>query len=194
MAFLGLKAEFNRMQKAYVKNDQLRDQIIVLSRSIIKPSKLAIYALHRSDIKKAKTLLKEAQKNINKVSTLLKKYSSKDIGAYAAALEEFVEAKCYLQFLEKGNFPTSKELKVNAKIYLSGLSDCAGELARRAVQLAIDGKKNEVQKIHDALVELSELFLHIEFRGMDMRKKLEGLKYNVTKTQNILYDLSMKRK
>ena len=25
-----------------------------------------------------------------------------------------------------------------------------------------------------------------------MRKKLEGLKYNVTKTQNILYDIRMK--
>ena len=37
-----------------------------------------------------------------------------------------------------------------------------------------------------------ELFLDIEFRGIDMRKKLEGIKYNVTKTQNILYDIQMK--
>lgn len=194
MGLKGLKSEFTRMQKEYEKDDKVRDQVIVLSREVIKPSKLAIYALHRSDITQAKSHLALAQKNIASINKLLHNYGAKDIGAYQAALEEYVEAQCYLTFLETNTIPTAKDLGVNASTYLLGLSDCTGELARRAVQLAIEGKTKEIEHIHEVLTELSELFLHIEFRGIDMRKKLEGLKYNVTKTQNILYDISMKQK
>ena len=192
MSLKGLKTEFARMQKAYEKNDKIRDQIIILSRKILKPSKQAIYSLHRNDTRSAQTLLSSAEKNIKKINRLLEKYDGKNIGAYDAALEEYVEAKCYESFIVSQSFPTAKQLGVTSNIYLLGLTDCTGELARRAVKLAIERKYEEVQLIHNTLVELTESFLNIEFRGLDMRKKLEGLKYNVAKTQNILYDLSMK--
>ena len=118
MVLKGLKAEFSRMQKAYEKDDKIRDQIIILSRDILKPSKQAIYALHRDDVKKATTLLKSAQKNIQKINTLLKKYTGRDIGAYNAALEEYVEAQCYKSFIQTHSFPTAKDLKVTPNIYL----------------------------------------------------------------------------
>lgn len=194
MALKGLKGQFSRMQKAYEKNDKIRDQVIILSRDIRKPSKQAIYALHRNEMTKAITLLKSAKATVEKVEKLLKNYDAKDVGAYNAALEEYVEAHCYLSFLMTGNFPTAKQLGVQDTEYLLGLADCTGELARRAVKLAIEDNEYEIRKIHSALEELSELFLEIEFRGIDMRKKLEGLKYNLAKTENILYDLKLKRR
>lgn len=192
MSLKELKTEFSQMQKEYDKNDKLRDQIIVLSRDIIKPSKQAIYALHRDDLKTAKKLITHASKNILKAEQLLKKYNSKNVGAYTAALEEYVEARCYESFILTQSFPTAKKLKVNSTIYLLGLADCTGELARRAVKLAIEDDKKGVENINKVLGDLVELFLNISFRGIDMRKKLEGLKYNLVKTQNILYDMKMK--
>lgn len=192
MSLKGLKKEFSQMQKAYEKNDKIRDQVIILSRTILKSSKQAIYALHRDDVNKSENLLKIAEKNTSQILTLLKKYNSKSIGAFNAALEEYVEAKCYMNFSKNKSFPTAKQLKVSPEIYLAGLSDCTGELARKALKSATNQDYKTVKRINNILEELMELFLDIEFRGIDMRKKLEGIKYNVTKTQNILYDIQMK--
>lgn len=189
----GLKSEFSRIQKKYEKNDALRDQAIVLSRDIIKFSKQAIYALHRDDIKKAEQLLINSKKIVIKVQKILQKYEGKEVGAFSAALEEYAEGQCYFSFLTTKSFPTTAELDISDIAYLGGLADCTGELSRRAVNLAIKGDKKEIQNIYNALEELSELYLDIEFRGIDMRKKLEGIKYNVSKTQSILYDLTVKR-
>ncbi|MCA9477599.1 MAG: hypothetical protein KC535_00445 [Nanoarchaeota archaeon] len=194
MAQSGLQKEFSRIQNDYKKNDLIRDQIITLSRDILKPSKQAIYALHRNEIKKARQLLLQAKKQRSKVRALLKRYDAKEVGAYAAALEEYVEAQCYLSFIESGSFPLTKELEVPADIYLAGLCDCSGELARRALKLATEKEFKEVERISIALEELMGLFLTIDFRGIDMRKKIEGLKYNLSKTQDILYDIQMKGK
>ena len=192
MGLRGLKSEFAKIQKAYEKNDKTRDQIIIESRSILKFSKQAIYALHRDDVKSATKLLAQAKKIISKCDSVLKKYSGKEVGSFNAALEEYVEAECYLSYITTKNFPKAKDLQVHPNVYLLGLCDCTGELARRAVNLAIKGDVKAIEHIHTSLEELTELFLQIEFRGIDMRKKLEGLKYNVTKTQNILYDMSVK--
>ena len=67
----GLKEEFISMQKAYEEDDKLREQIIILSRDIVKPAKQAIYNTHRGDFSHAKEQLNHAKDQKHKAKDLL---------------------------------------------------------------------------------------------------------------------------
>lgn len=190
---MGLQESFKEMVTEYNRDDSLREDIINRSRAILKPAKQAIYAVHRNDLENAEQLLINAKEQILACQSSLLT-TTIDVGSFNAALEEYIESKCYYEYVKNGSIPTAKELDVKYSVYLSAICDLSGELARRAVILATNNQFDEVKKINNFLDEITELFLHFDFRGGDMRKKVENLKYNLAKVQNILYDISLKVK
>jgi predicted translin family RNA/ssDNA-binding protein len=192
---IGMKidtAEFQRLKAEMEDYDSRRDKIIKESRDITKLSKQAIYSLHREDAKSAKTQLAEAEKIIAKLLKEIKEDPSLRYGSFSGGLEEYAEAKAFLQFLEKGTLVTCKELKVvSAEEYLGGLSDLTGELMRYAVLRATKKDKAAVTKVRDLVDAIFGQFVLFDFRNSDLRKKYDSIKYNLQKVENVLYDMSM---
>lgn len=188
--------EFENLAKNYSLDDKYREQIISRSREIIKLSKQSIYSLHRNELKQAKKQLSKAEQEILKTNDLINNSSLKEVGSFRACLEEYVEAKGYLFFLENRKIPTREELKSPIPLhydrYLLGLSDLSGELVRRCVSDATNNNVDNVKEIHTVVEELYGLWLKFDFRGGELRKKFDTLRFNLSKIQTIVYELHMR--
>jgi len=181
------------MRKELEKFDKDREIIIKRSRDILKDSKRAIYSVHREDLKEAANLIKKAESEISKLKAIIKKNPLLDsVHAFNAGLQEYAEAACYFGFVKNKKIPTKKQLKIGAEDYLMGICDLTGELGRRAVNLSVKKKYNEVLKIRELVDDIYGEFLKFNLRNSELRKKSDSIKWNLKKIEDIVYDLKTK--
>lgn len=188
------KKIFSRIKKELEKKDELRETVIKNSRPIIKQSKQAIYALHRNSIPEAKKHLDFAKIELNKLKDIFKVNPGLVVGAYNAAVQEFVEGYSYYLFVKENRLISDKELNVNAENYLLGICDLTGELARRAVFSVVNENYSEVKKIKDFVSTIHNEFLNFDLRNSELRKKSDSIKWNMKKIEEVLYDLKIREK
>lgn len=173
--------------------DANRESLIKVSRDVLKLSKGAIYSLHRNEIKTADKQLGDAQKLIAQMNLLVKKdVHLANVGAYSEALEEFVEAKCYFEFTVNNKIPSPKELSVDTEIYLPGLCDLVGELARKAINSALKDDTKTALAIKDFVEEIYDELMMFDFRNSPLRKKFDAIKYSLEKLEDLALKLKAK--
>jgi translin len=176
------KEDFKEIQEELKKADQRREETIQLSRSIIKESKLVIYAIHRGD-----------KPSLDKISTMVKELKREHTtGIENVAVQEYVEAVCFYYYIFENKLPTRKELEVDSESYLLGLCDLTGELMRRAVKDVIEGKKENALKITKVVEEIYGEFLQFDLRNGELRKKSDSIKWNLQKLEQLSLDIVKK--
>jgi translin len=190
--------ELSKIKEDLEEFDKQRENIIFLSRIILKASKSAIYSAHRCNFKEAKANLDEAQDNIRKAQKLIARIPDlRGVGAYSSSLEEYSEAVCFYSYVKENKLPSFSELSkhdgVSSEEYLLGLCDFTGEMARLAVILATARKFKELQKIRDVVDEIFGFFSQLDMRNSELRKKSDSIKWNLKKIEEVLYDISMKK-
>jgi translin len=181
------KAEFKEILKDMKDFEDKREGLISDSRNVIKLSKQIIYSLHRNDLSNAKKLVSKIRKEVKKIPT--ERY---DTGMGFTALQEYVEALTYFYFVLEQRIPTRKELSVDTRAYLSGISDLTGELVRKAVNEAIHNNFGSVEAIRGLVEEIYGEFLKFDFRNGELRKKSDSIKYNLQKLEQLAYELKSK--
>ena len=181
---------FKLLQKEVKEYDSLREEVIKKSRDVLKLSKLIIYAVHRDELDKAAKLVKEIEQELKKLDTIAaKKDKLKFEGSYKVAVQEYVEALLYYYFVKEG---TIKDLKVDPAYFVAGLGDLPGELNRRAVFLAGKGKVDEVIAIRNVVDEIYGELLEFDLRDNELRKKVDAVKYELRKLEDLVLDLNLK--
>ena len=191
MTVLNKKA-FEAMREEYEKADQRREGLIQKSREVVKLSKQLIYAVQRHDTKEAERLVRELN---GKKKTLgdEKEASGLDYtGALRVALQEYVEALAFFEFVRKNDVPSARELGVSTENYLLGLCDLTGELVRLAINYAIKGETEKVIPIKDFVSELYYEMMQFDFRNSELRKKFDGMKYDLKKLEELVLGLRLK--
>jgi len=187
------KNDFLRLKKELKKFDSERETLIKQSRDILKQAKQAIYMVHRNELKLAEKVLSKIEKDN---LTLQQKIKSRPklnyLGAYNCAIQEYVEARAYLGFVMNQKVPTCENLGVQPEDYLLGLCDLTGELGRRAVASTIKKDFKEVYKIKECVEQIYGLFLELDLRNGELRKKSDSIKWNLKKIEDIVYDIKTK--
>ena len=189
------KKFFEQMHNELATFDANRESLIKTSRDVLKSSKGAIYSLHRNETKTAQKQLSDAKKLIQHMETIISKdFHLAAVGAYTEALEEYVEASCYLEYITKQRLPTTKELLVDTEIYLSGLCDLVGELVRKAINSAIKKDTKTSLQIKEFIEQIYEELMMFDFRNTPLRKKFDSIKYSLEKLDDLAFQLTIKRK
>lgn len=186
------KKFFQNLKKDYEKQISEREQIIVLSKTILHSSKRAIFALHRNDIKKSKILLDKIEKNLLKLE---KKFGYNRLiqeGSYKAGAEEYVEAKMFYKVIAKQKINKVNGIKLNLESYLGGICDLTGELARQAVNMAAEGKIKEVEKNKIAINDIMAELVKFDMTGY-LRNKYDQAKNNLKKIEQISYEIKIRK-
>ncbi len=183
--------DLSNIQKELAAYDSKREDLIKKSRDVLKLSKLLIYAVHRDEIQKAeefKTKIEEEIKLLESIATHDPKLQYE--GSYKIAVQEYVEAILYLNFVQTGEIKVLTNL--HAEHYLLGLADLPGELVRRAVFQASKGDREAVEKIKDAIDNIYGQFLTLNSRGNELRRKVDGIKYSLNKLQDLVLELKLR--
>ena len=189
------KKAFEEMRKQMEQFDKLREELIANSRLVLKASKHAIYAAHRSDLDEANKLLGEAKTVVGKMNTLAKKDAQLlNVGAYSDALEEYAEASLYIHYLRTKDIATPKQLGiVEAETYLGALSDLVGELVRKAINSSIAGDHATSLEIKHAVQEIYAELMLFDWRNTPVRKKFDAIKYGLEKLEDLALKIKFKQ-
>ncbi len=175
--------ELRELRKEYERLDKEREKAIRSSRDALKEAKKAIYAGHNNN-------LKDADKRIAKARRIIDKIRGSNTGAVREAEEEYIEAACFTAFLKDNKMPSFKQLGAGVEEYIGGLSDCAGEIARYAVNNS--GDYALVRRAHSAVLDIQKALIEIPMRNGYARKKYDGVKYSLERLERVLYDIRNK--
>lgn len=184
--------DFKDLRQALINMDKERENVILLSRIIVKESKLAIYATHRNDLKEAQSHITIMEKEIKKMNTILNNnpkllYS----GSHKAAIQEYVEAKVFFEYVKNKKIPSFKDLDTDEEHYLLGIADLSGELVRRAINAVTEGDTKTAMNIKNVLTEMYGQFLDLDLQNGELRKKFDGMKYDIKKLEEVAYQLKL---
>ncbi len=189
----GYLAGIGERHKAYAAG---RHEVIQLAAVAQGASKRAIFALHRDDAVEANRLLGEAGTSLAAIQKLATKIEGLDEeGSYRAALEEYAEAALYRDFVSAGHVGALEKLPaiLDDDAYLGGLADLTGELQRRQVRLATEGKIDDVRRIKEAIEEIVEALLAMDLGGY-LRTKFDQSRNSLRRAEEVLYEMTLRNR
>ncbi len=157
-------------------------------------AKQAIFALQRNNKKEAKDKLTLSRSGL----ISLEKRFGKDgklrmEGVWKAAVEEHVEAKLFMDFIEGKKIQEVKEFYVLPDEYIGGLSDLTGEIVRMMIIWTTKGKIKEVKEAGEVIALIIEELMKYNYGGY-LRTKFDQAKKSLQKSEQIMYDLSIRKK
>ncbi|MFZ2969675.1 MAG: hypothetical protein WA063_00855 [Minisyncoccia bacterium] len=180
------------LRNNYEKKEAERSHIIGMSNKILSNSKKAIFSLHRDDIKGAEEKLSEAEEIMKKMKDEIGYERMSKEGSYAAASEEYVEAKMFYFFMTGKKIDKIEGACLGIESYLGGMCDLAGELVRRAVKEATEGRLEEVERISLVINEIMAELIEFNMTGA-LRTKYDQAKHSLKNMEKINYDIKVKR-
>ena len=179
---------FKKLLHEYEKHDNAREDVIIVSRDIVRQSKKIISAVHRDDIKEAEKEKIEIEKKIEKMR---EKKDLADTGSYSMAMQEYIEAILFLDYAKNNKVASFEEFQSTPDEYIMGLCDFVGELQRRAVLKVAKGDKKQIIKIHEDVSKIYDGLLDFSFKG-EVRKKSDLVKYVLLRLEEIMLELKLK--
>ncbi|MBW3013455.1 hypothetical protein KY340_04605 [Candidatus Woesearchaeota archaeon] len=187
------KENFKKLKKEIEQYTEKREDLIKKSRDVISLSKQIIYNVHKGDFKQAEKCIKDITKIIADLKKIVEKEPSLETGSYKVAIQEYVEAVCYYEFLKNKKLVTDEDLNANAEHYLSGVCDLTGELVRYAYNIGIKGDVKQAEEIRQFIEELYNELMLFAFRSGELRKKFDQIKYNLKNINQLVFDLKVKK-
>ncbi|MFW9989262.1 MAG: translin family protein [Candidatus Odinarchaeota archaeon] len=165
---------------------QDREEILKLSREIIRDCSIAIKNTHRKEFDK----FQEKISLIKNKHLSLVKIVNKNPGVFFKYLQtpeqEYVEAIIFYSIISKTNIPTPFDLKIHPLNYILGLADVIGELRR----FALDNIRNShVKDLNEILEKMDEIYTYlftIDYPSAltkDLRHKVDIARNIIEKTR-----------
>ena len=165
---------------------QDREEILKLSRKIIRDCSIAIKNIHRKEF----NTFQEKLNSIKIDHQSLVKLVDKNLGVFFKYLktpeQEYTEAIAFYSIINKKNIPTPLELRINPLNFILGLADVIGELRR----YALDNIRNsQVEDLNDILEGMDEIYTYlftIDYPSavtQDLRHKVDVARNIIEKTR-----------
>jgi len=104
--------------------------------------------------------------------------------------EQIQTVESTLHFLEMGRFPPPSE-GLDDSEYIQGLLGGAENLAKYAVGRATAGDASSIAVCRDGVKALQGALLAFDFRNGPLRRRFDGLKYQVKRLEDLLYEQSL---
>ena len=186
---------FDNIKEKIEKFDEQREILIKKTRDVIKLSKQIINSVHRNELEKAQTLIKQIQEKLVELNKITKEQPALHYsGSYKVAVQEYVDAITYFNIIKNKKLPTHDDLKVELEYYLLGVIDLTGELVRKAINSAIKKDYKTSIEIKDFISDLYTELLKLDLRNSELRRKFDSIKYDLNKLEDLVFQIKLKGK
>ncbi len=146
------KKDMTTIQKDLSQYDDVREQMLSLSRTATRLAGASILEIHRGDLKSATTGIQQAERTLERIEQLTKDFSDfRGSQGVVVAFQEYVEAITLQTFAQTGKIPTLKDVRGNHRTYVLGLLDAIGEFRRMALNCLRRGDVGKAEKLLDAM-------------------------------------------
>jgi len=180
--------------KKYQQGQNLLYQAQKFSNQIRAGSKKAIALLRRDNIRESQKAIKEVERDFGLLNELVKKNSDLlNRGFYREAVEEYIEALTFYNFLTKSHKQIPDFVKADPEEIIGGLCDFTGELVRKAITIAHSKHSQEILLYKKAIEDIVEELTKIALLGK-LRHKYDETERNLKRIENILYEIKLKNK
>jgi translin len=156
---MSLESVLQEVKSELMQKNQVREETHESMRKATSLSKQAILLIHQKKWSEAQSFIENAKEKISNLQELAKK--SPDIvygGMFSAALQEYSEARIFLELVVESRFITPGEISVPSVDYVLGLADVIGEYRRLALDYLREG---EVKLGEQCLEIMDQIFIQL---------------------------------
>lgn len=141
-----------------------RDKALSQARTLTRACAHAIRATHRNEDMNAQSHLTEASKLAHALRVDLVDYPDLYYAGYTQdALKEYAEAQLVYALVHGVEPPSCADLNLESATYLKGLAECAGELRRRCLDMLLNDKPDEAQRLLDLMDEIYAILVTMDY-------------------------------
>lgn len=141
-----------------------RDAALGQARLLTRHCSQAIRAIHRDEHETAAAELKSAAELADALRAGLKEFPDLYFAGYTQdALKEYAEANIVNALVNKGSLPSPQDLKVESATYLQGLSEAAGELRRRCLDILRHGHSEEAERLLGQMDDIYAVLVTMDY-------------------------------
>ena len=165
---------------------QDREEILKLSRKIIRDCSIAIKNIHRKEF----NTFQEKLNSIKIDHQSLVKLVDKNPGVFFKYLktpeQEYTESIAFYSIINKKNIPTPLELRINSLNFILGLADVIGELRRYALDNIRNSHFEDLNNILEGMDEIYTYLFTIDYPSavtQDLRHKVDVARNIIEKTR-----------
>jgi translin len=140
------------IQKQLTHYDEVREQVLSLSRTATRLAGATILDIHRDNLDSAAVGISKVEETLSKIEKLSDDFSEfKTSQGVVVAYQEYVEAMTLRSITDSDKIPPISELKSDYRSYLLGLLDAVGEFRRMALNSLRKGDVKKAEKLLDAM-------------------------------------------
>ena len=153
-----------RIHQSMETRTKMRDQALAQARQLTRFSAHAVRAIHRNEHEAAYQNLDEARKLVKGLQKDLSNFPELFFAGYTQdAIKEFAEASITVALIENRPLPAPEELDVEYATYLNGLSEAAGELRRRCLDIIRQGYDAEAGRLLGCMDDIYETLVTMDY-------------------------------
>jgi len=179
---MNLKNIFSELTKDLDNLDQDREEILRISRTIIRDCSIAIKNVHRKEFDLYQEKIETIKAHHKKLLSLINKNPGIFFKYLKTPEQEYAEAVSFHSILTKKDLPKASDLNIHPLNYVLGLADVIGELRR----YALDNIRNsQIDDLNDILEQMDEIYT--ELFSLDYPSGLtQDLRHKVDQIRNII--------
>ncbi|TFG23563.1 MAG: hypothetical protein EU532_13375 [Promethearchaeota archaeon] len=149
---------FSELTEALDKLDQDREEILKISRGIIRDCSIAIKHIHRKEFDSYETRIKDVKKNHEILVSLVNRNRGVFFKYLKTPEQEYAEAICFYSLISRKELPTPNQLNVDPLNFILGLADVVGELRR----YVLDNIRNSrIADLNEVLESMDDIYTHL---------------------------------
>ena len=193
-----LEEELNRIDKELSSKDEIRENLIKITREIIRDSSNCVSKIHLGKLDEVREIINKLYSKVDELKKLVCGYPDLYYsGTTYNALAEYVECLSLYQVLTSKGIPRLSELDIPIPPYLQGLGDLVGELRR----IVLEFLRNDM--VENALVLLETMeTIYYKLRSLHypdaltpgLRHKVDVARRLIEDTKALVIDIADRRK
>jgi len=183
---MNLKKAFSEISELLEILYHDREEILKLSRDIVRDCSIAIKNIHRKEFDKFHKKMDKIKINHKNLLNLVNKNPGQFFKFLKTPEQEFAESIAFYSIISKKELPSAIELEINPLNYLLGLADVIGELRR----YALDNIRNShIEDLNSILENMDEIYTNLFTLDyptgvtQDLRHKVDVARNLIEKTR-----------
>ena len=181
-----LKNIFSELTESLDKLDLDREEILKISRIIIRDCSIAIKSIHRKEFDQYEIKIQSIKNNHEKLLSLVNKTPGIFYKYLKTPEQEYAEAVSFYSIILKKNLPNPHEMKIDPLNFALGLADVIGELRRYALDNIRDSQVKDLNEILENMDDIYSNLFSLDYPSgliQDLRQKTDRARLIIEKTR-----------